>query len=170
MQQGTQTHWSVIIGDTTNTQSVITTLLQVYLQLLHPRAEYAAPVQDPHHLSNINSLENVQKFTLCVCCKQWDTAYSELLSWSNVPSLENHHLYLKLCHLLILPSWCCALQHQSFSFIKVCIHCYNSLFCHTTSFRHSFVLDSVHTWNCLVEVVVMGPSLNSVTTSVGVFM
>jgi len=26
----------------------------------------------------------VQKFALRVCCKQWDTAYSELLSWSNV--------------------------------------------------------------------------------------
>ena len=72
------------------------TLLQLYLLLLHPHTEYAAPVWDPHFLSDINSLENLQKFALCVCCKQWDTAYSVLLSWSNVPSLENCRLCLKL--------------------------------------------------------------------------
>ena len=46
------------------------TLLQLYLSLLRPHTEYAAPVCDPHLLSDINSLENVQKFALCVCCKQ----------------------------------------------------------------------------------------------------
>jgi len=88
------------IDDTTNTQTLITTLLQLYLSLVHPHTEYATPVWDPHLLSNINSLEIVQKFALHVCCKQWDAAYSELLCWSNVPSLEMYiRLYLKLCHL-----------------------------------------------------------------------
>jgi len=71
------------------------------MSLVRPHTEYATPAWDPPLLSDINSLENVQKFALHVCCKQWDTAYSELLSWSNVPSLENRRLYLKLCHLSI---------------------------------------------------------------------
>jgi len=42
-------------------------------------------------------------------------------------------------------------------------------FSHTASFHHSFA-DSVHTWNCLPQEVVMAPSLNSFKTSVGVFI
>ena len=86
-----QTHWTQY--------SDCNTEFQLYLSLVHPHTEYAAPVWDSHLLSDINSLENVQKFAFHVRCKQWDTGYSELLSWSNVPSLENRHLYLKLCHL-----------------------------------------------------------------------
>ena len=35
------------------------TLLQLYLSLVRPHTEYAAPVWDPHLLSDINSLENL---------------------------------------------------------------------------------------------------------------
>ena len=62
-------------------------LLQLYLSLVCPLTEYAAPVWDPHLLSDINSLENVQKFALHVCCKQWDI----LNSWA-----EEMYLHLKI--------------------------------------------------------------------------
>ena len=47
------------IDDTTNTQTVTLDLLQLYLSLVRPHTEYAAPVWDPHLLSDINSLENL---------------------------------------------------------------------------------------------------------------
>jgi len=144
------------------------------MSLVHPHTEYAAPAWDPHHLSDINSLENVQKFALRVCCKQWDTAYSELLSWSSVPSLENRQLYLKLYHLFKIVNNICyfppgivvpntSLSHSSRSVLL------QQHFCRTTSFRQSFVPDSVHTWNCCSKAVVMAPSLNSFKSPAGVF-
>jgi len=49
----------------------------------------AAQVWYPHPLKDINSLENVQKFALRVCCKNWNMGYSEFLDLCSVPSLEN---------------------------------------------------------------------------------
>ena len=65
------------------------TLLQLYVSLVRPHVEYAAPVWDPHLAQDINMLENVQKFDLRVCSKQWDTGYSELLNMCNLSTLEN---------------------------------------------------------------------------------
>ena len=74
-------------------------MLHLYLSLVRPHTEYAAQVWDPHLLKDINSLENVQKFALRVCCKNWNMGYSELLDLCSVPSLENRRLHLKLCHM-----------------------------------------------------------------------
>jgi len=122
-----QTHWTQY--------SDCNTEFQLYLSLVHPHTEYAAPVWDSHLLSDINSLENVQKFALRVCCKQWDTACSELLSWSNVPSLENRRLYLKLCHLFKIINNICYFNSllELWSLIPIFLipqglYCYNSLF------------------------------------------
>ena len=46
-------------------------------------------------------LENVQKFALRVCTKQWDAVYSTLLETSGMPSLESRRVNAKLCHLYI---------------------------------------------------------------------
>ena len=75
------------------------TLLQLYISLVRPHVEYAAPVWDPHAVQDIQSIESLQKFALRTCSKQWDCGYSELLDAFNLPSLENRRLYLKLCHL-----------------------------------------------------------------------
>ena len=74
------------------------TLLHLYLSLVRPHTEYAAQVWDPHLYKDINSLENIQKFALQVCCKNWNMGYAELLDLCKVPSLENRHLYLKRSH------------------------------------------------------------------------
>jgi len=74
------------------------TLIHLYLSLVSPHTEYAAQVWDLHLLKDINSLENVQKFALRVCCKNWNMGYSELLDLCSVPSFENCYLHLKLCH------------------------------------------------------------------------
>ena len=66
--------------------------------LIRPHLEYAAPIWDPH-LKDTTKLENVQKFALKMCLKKWDIGYQELLDLSQLPTLENRRLYLKLCTL-----------------------------------------------------------------------
>ena len=61
--------------------------------------EYAAPVWDPFTASNINKLENTQKFALKVCTKHWNLGDQDLLELTKCPSLESRHLYFKLCTL-----------------------------------------------------------------------
>jgi len=84
--------------DTTNILT-LPTLLHLYLSLVRPQTEYVAQVWDPHLYEDISSLDNIQKFALRVCCKNWNMGYSELLDLCKVPSLENRHLYLKLSHM-----------------------------------------------------------------------
>ena len=69
------------------------TLLHLYFSLVRPHTEYAAQVWDPHLYKDISSLENIQKFALRVCCKNWNMGYSELLDLCKVPSLENRRLF-----------------------------------------------------------------------------
>ena len=66
--------------------------------------KYASVLWNPHLSSDINSLENMQKFALTVCMKPWDANYAELLSTTNlapflttvtcasksVPSVQNY--------------------------------------------------------------------------------
>ena len=51
-----------------------TTLLSLYVCLIRPHLEYASQVWNPHLLKDINKIENVQKFALCLCTKQWSQA------------------------------------------------------------------------------------------------
>ena len=74
-------------------------LLEMYKLLVRPHLEYAAPVWSPHLIKDTNNLENVQKFALRMCHKNWDAGYQELLDLSTLPTLENRRLYLKLCTL-----------------------------------------------------------------------
>ena len=59
----------------------------MYKLLVRPHLEYAAPVWSPHLVKDITSLENVQKFALRMCHKNWDAGYQELLDLSTLPTL-----------------------------------------------------------------------------------
>ena len=72
-------------------------LIQLYLSLVHPHLEYGCAVWDPYTKNDINQLEGVQKFVLRVCCKQWSTSYEDLLSLTNIPELKTRRTFLKLC-------------------------------------------------------------------------
>ena len=55
--------------------------IYIYTSLVRPHIEYAAPVWDPHQLQNINKIENVQKFALRMCGKQWDYRLCQSLEY-----------------------------------------------------------------------------------------
>ena len=68
----------------------------MYLALVRPHTEYASQVWDPHLQKDIDQLESAQKFALCMCAKQWDLGYAELLNRFKVPSLRDCRNYLSL--------------------------------------------------------------------------
>ena len=56
-------------------------LKQLYLSFVWPHLEYAAPVWNPHHTSQIATLEKV---ALHMCYKDWREQYVSLLVWNTV--------------------------------------------------------------------------------------
>ena len=60
-----------------------------------------ARVWDFHLLKDKALIENVQKFGLRICTKQWDLGYHELLSNFAVSTLQSHRLERKLCTMFI---------------------------------------------------------------------
>ena len=66
------------------------TLLKLYLSIIRPHVEYASPVWDPHHKTEIEAIESVQKFALKMCLKSWSSNYEQLLLQleARLPSLR----------------------------------------------------------------------------------
>ena len=75
------------------------TLRQLYISIVRPHMEYAAPVWDPHLRKDQDLLESTQKFACKLMTKTWDRGYDELLNMTNLPSLADKRLYLKPCSL-----------------------------------------------------------------------
>ena len=73
-------------------------LLQLYTSLVRPHLEYATQVWDPSLIKDIQKLESVQKFAFKLCCKRWDTSYSENLYHSLLPELSFRRKYLSLSY------------------------------------------------------------------------
>ncbi len=74
-----------------------TNMLMLYASIVHPRLEYAAPVWDPHLQKDCDKLENTQKFACKMAIKRWDLGYNELLNLTNLPTLADRRLHLKMC-------------------------------------------------------------------------
>ena len=64
------------------------TLRQLYISIVRPHMEYAAPVWDPHLRKDQDLLESTQKFACKLMTKTWDRGYDELLNMTNLPSLK----------------------------------------------------------------------------------
>ena len=139
-------------------------LLELYSVLVRPHLEYAAPVWDPHLTKDTNKLESVQKFALKMCLKQWDLGYQDLLDLSQLPTLENRRLYLKLCTLykiihgyfyfppnVFVPQ----VSRQSYSLPLM-----HQPHAHTNAFQSSFVPSSVSVWNHLPYEALTAHSIN----------
>ena len=140
-------------------------LFQLYLSLIRPHLEYGCPVWDPYLLKDRKILENVQKFGLRICSKQWDLGYEELLTNFNMPTLADRRLQLKLCTMY-------KIIHGLTYFPSVFVprntrtHIDSPLFiqpfARTNSYLYSFIPHSISLWNSL-------PSNITTACSVSVF-
>ena len=79
-------------------------LLQMYLTLVRPHLDYASQVWNTSKIGEIDSFEKVQKFTLRVYSKQWNSGYDELLQLFSLPTLQQCRLYLHLSIMWIVYS------------------------------------------------------------------
>ena len=75
------------------------TLLKLYLSIIRPHIEYASPVWDPYHKTEIEAIESVQKFALKMCLKSWSSNYEQLLLEARLPTLKVRRSALSLGHL-----------------------------------------------------------------------
>ena len=100
-------------------------------------------------------IENVQKFGLRICSKQWDLGYDELWSNFSVPiafSRINLQLHHKLCTIF-------KIVHNLISFPSSVFpsRCWSNVyfqpFAHTNCFLHSFVPSTISSWNSLPECI-----------------
>ena len=71
------------------------TLVQLYISLVRPRIEYASPARAPHMAKDIHAIKSVQKFACRMVTHNWNFGYHELLSLTELPTLERR-LELKL--------------------------------------------------------------------------
>ena len=70
--------------------------IKLYTTMVRPHLEYAAPVWSPELIKDISKLENVQKFALRVCTKQWNLPYIDLIEKCNLTELRTWRNYLSL--------------------------------------------------------------------------
>ena len=136
----------------------------MYSVLLRPHLESAAPIWDPNLIKGTTKLENVQKFALKMCLKQWDLGYQDLLDLSQFPPLENHKLYLNLCTLykiiqgyLYFPVFLLLVSRHSYSLPSV-----QMMHGRTNAFQSSFYIpSSVSVWNHLPHEALTALTINS---------
>ena len=100
-----------------------------------------------------------------VMTKTWDRGYDELLNMTNLPSLADRGLYLKLCSLYKIvydlsyfPPDVVVVPKVTRSYTSTPFTLYQA-FAHTNFFLNSFIPHSVSHWNTLPELVVSAPSL-----------
>ena len=153
-------------------------LFQMYVSLVRPHLEYASQVWNTYKTGDINSLENVQKFALRMCAKQWDSSYNDLLQLFSLPSLQQRRLYLdlftmfKIVHgFFYFPSGVFVeqaprLTRSQSRKLFVCPYA------HTSSFYNSFVPRTVRNWNTFTAHVPLSfcSSVSSFKTNFWAYM
>ena len=107
--------------------------------------------------------------------KNWDKGYDEHLHMTNLPSLADIRLYLKLCSLYkIVHNMTCfppdiVVPKVTRSYTSTPFTLYQP-FAHTNCFFSSFVPHTVSHWNSLPESVVSCPSLATFKHSLTMFL
>ena len=71
----------------------------IFIALVRPHMEYACFVWAPYTAKDIGALESVQKFACRMATHNWTSNYQELLSLTNLPTLERRRIELQLSHL-----------------------------------------------------------------------
>ena len=150
--------------------SSIDTIRQLYISLVRPHLEYACHVWAPHTSRDTNALESVQKFACRMMSHRWSSAtYEDLLTITNLPTLERRRLELKLCHLfkiihnlVYFPSNLIVYRERPhYHFRSSHDHYLSQPFARTNSYFYSFVPHTISIWNRLPTDIVSLPSVNS---------
>ena len=143
-------------------------LRQLYISLVRPHLEYACHVWAPHTSKDINELENVQKFACKMASRQWNgVQYEQLLSITNLPSLERRRIEQRLCHLfkivhnlVYFPSNVIVHREEPlYNFHSFHNSCLYQPYARTNSFYDSFVPHTISPWNKLPEDIVLSSTL-----------
>ena len=147
------------------------TLTQLYISLVRPHLEYACPVWAPHMSKDIVAIENVQKFACKMATHNWNTSYQDLLSVTELPTLERRRLDLKLGLLFKIVHKLCFFPDGIVKLREQSTLLSNTRFlhplylhqprAHTNSFQFSFVPHTSYLWNSLPFNIVNAPSFNS---------
>ena len=137
---------------------------------------YASQLCDPHQKVLIESLERVQKFGLCMSCKQWRSDYESLLVWADLPSLKTCRSISKLCY---FNKMLCGVMHSFILLSKPRIMDSKLLsfqdsmllqpFARTDSCKFSFYPDSIAPWNHLPPWVCNSPNLSVFKNNLCIF-
>ena len=127
--------------------------------------EYAAAVWSPHLKRDIALIEGVQKFALRMVYGDWGASYDHLLSLSNLCTLEERRVVMRLSVLyqILNGSWYFQtgvfLPDRSLRHHSLHEHTLIQPFCRTNSFRFSYVPASIALWNSLDDAIVSAESL-----------
>ena len=145
----------------------------MYKLLVRPHLEYAAQIWNPHLVKNITKLEDIQKFALRMCCKNWDAGYQELLDLTTMPTLENRRLYLKLCSLykiiyghFYFPPNVFTAQPSRTPLVSPLL---NQPHARTNYYQSSFVLSTISVWNNLPHTALTAHTTQSFKAHIAPF-
>lgn len=150
--------------------SNLDTIRQLYTSLVRPHLEYACHVWSPYTSRDINALESVQKFACKMASRRWNgNTYEELLTVTNLPTLERRRLELKLRHLfkiihnlVFFPSNIFVPRERSQYHLRSSHdYCLTQPFARTNSYFYSFVPYTISIWNSLPAEAVSLSSINS---------
>ena len=142
------------------------TIKQLYVSLIRPHLEYAAPLWDPHLQKDVDMLENVQKFAMKLITRKWDQGYAQLKEMVDLPTLQSRRLHLKLHHVFRIVHGLCDFPstfHKTASYCerRARSHLLHQPFARTNAFLYSFVPSGAAAWNQLTEEQVTVNSLQS---------
>lgn len=145
-------------------------LRQLYISLVRPHVEYACHVWAPSTSRDINAVESVQKFFCKMATHNWNgTSYEELLSLTDLPTLEKRRVELKLCHmfkivnnLIFFPQDVVERREEPlYHFRSFHNFTLSQPFARTSAYLNSFIPHTISLWNKLPTDVVSSPSLHS---------
>ena len=144
------------------------TFLLLYLTHVRPRLEYAAVVWDPQQQGLKTSLENIQKFALRACTRDWKADYITLLDRCKVPTLAQRRQFMKLCfmyqvvnQLLVFPSEFTERRALSRSLRNSSSFGLQRPICRTSAHQFSFFPHTIELWNRLTQDIQSCGSLTS---------
>ena len=143
-------------------------MAKLYTSLVRPHLEYGAQVWHPHLAKDIYAVENIQKFGLRVCSRQWNTTYQDLLDLFDLPSLENRRLYMSLStffkiihNLTYFPTMYHPIPLSSSSSRSSRNFQFRAPFARTNSLKFSFLPNTITLWNNLPTYAVNCTTLSA---------